>query len=569
MFSAKNPFRAMYRVAAGLGLGTLYAAGLLAATPSQRGAADAPRSVVAAAGRAPTVVAADVNRLLRTELHGTSSSTSTELAPRADDETLARRTYLDLIGQWPSTAELTAYVLDPAPDKHARLVDRLLADERFGKNWGRYWRDVVLFRRAEDRALLSSGIAADYFTKQLNAGASWSSIARDIITATGNIAEEGDTVLFSAQMADANEVASEVSRLFCGVQISCAQCHNHPTDRWKRNQFHELAAFFPRVAMLPVRVDGKQRGFEVTSRDFAPRRMPPGAMNRGGKLEHYMPDLKDPSAQGTLMQPKFFVTGQTLETGLNDMDRREAIANWITSPKNEWFAKSYVNRMWAELVGEGFCEPVDDLGPDRTCSAPQTLALLSAQFTADGYDIKGLYRTILATEAYARSARPQRNAEQTPMTANVAHRIRGDQLYDAIMNALGLPTNDASTSTDMRASIGSPRGQFNAVFGYDPSTRRDEVTGSVPQALLMMNSPGINGGISGATTRTALGKLLAAERDDETVAVELYLRCLAREPNDKELAVCLDHVRKSDNRVAGFEDILWSIINSTEFLHRQ
>jgi hypothetical protein len=198
------------------------------------------------------------------------------------------------------------------------------------------------------------------------------------------------------------------------------------------------------------------------------------------------------------------------------------------------------------------------------------MALLAAQFTADGYDIKGLFRTILATEAYARSSRPLRNAEQTPMTANVAHRIRGDQLYDAIMNALGLSTDEAPTGgAGYRMALGSPRNQFNQVFGYDPSVRRDEVTGSVPQALLLMNNPNVNAGINGTTTRTALGKLLAEERDDETVAVELYLRCLAREPNDKELAVCLEHVKKSGDRVTAFEDVLWSIINSTEFLHRQ
>jgi hypothetical protein len=562
-----------------------------AATPSRpdsagKEAGGAPRS--AAAGRTPTTVAAEADGLLRTELHAgivvRSASNATvskatvsqgsgaeSFAPRADDETLARRTYLDLVGQWPSAAELTAYVLDPASDKHAKLVDRLLADPRFGKNWGRYWRDVILYRRAEDRALLSSGIAAEYFTNQLNAGASWATIAKDIITATGDISEEGDTVLFSAQMADANEMASEVSRLFCGVQISCAQCHDHPTDRWKRNQFHELAAFFPRTVMRPIRVDGQQRGFEVASRDFAPRFAPPGAANnpRFRQIEHYMPDLKDPSAQGTLMQPVFFVTGEKLEAGLDDLDRRGALADWIASPKNEWFAKSYVNRMWAELVGEGFYEPVDDLGPDRHCSAPQTMALLSAQFTAEGYDIKQLFRTILATEAYARASRPLRNAEQTPMTANVAHRIRGDQLYDAIMNALGMSTNEEAAVGNYRMALGSPRNQFNSVFGYDPSTRRDEVTGSVPQALLLMNNPTVNAGINGTTTRTALGKLLAEERDNETVAVELYLRCLAREPNDKELAVCLDHVKQAGDRVAAFEDILWSIINSTEFLHRQ
>ena len=117
--------------------------------------------------------------------------------------------------------------------------------------------------------------------------------------------------------------------------------------------------------------------------------------------------------------------------------------------------------------------------------------------------------------------------------------------------------------------FGSPRAQFNQTFGYDPSSKREEVTGSIPQALLMMNSPYVATGIDGHSARTTLGKLLADETNDEAVAVELYLRCLAREPNDRELTVCLDHVKTTGNRVEAFEDVLWSIVNSTEFLHRQ
>jgi len=117
--------------------------------------------------------------------------------------------------------------------------------------------------------------------------------------------------------------------------------------------------------------------------------------------------------------------------------------------------------------------------------------------------------------------------------------------------------------------LGSPRAQFNQTFGYDPSSKREDIAGSIPQALLMMNSPYVATGINGRSTRTTLGKLLANENDDEAVAVELYLRCLAREPNEQELKVCLEHVKSTGNRIEAFEDVLWSIVNSTEFLHRQ
>src|SRR5262249_9266542 len=146
------------------------------------------------------------------------------------------------------------------------------------------------------------------------------------------------------------------------------------TDRWKREQFHQLAAFFPRVTVRPQQEP--QRTFLVVGVNFErPGRR--GNQRPGGKMEHYMPDLKDPSAKGTRMNPVFFATGQKLEPGTSDTERRETIARWITAPKNEWFAKAFVNRIWAELVGEGFYEPIDDLGPDKDCTAPQTMTLLA------------------------------------------------------------------------------------------------------------------------------------------------------------------------------------------------
>ena len=507
--------------------------------------------------------------MLREEIH--SGISPAELAPRVGDEAFVRRVYLDVVGEWPTAAELTAFVFDPSPTKRADLVERLLADPRFGMNWGRYWRDVVLYRRAEDRALLSSTAATQYFAQKLNANAPWSDVARDLITAQGDVTENGATIIFISQMADPNEVASEVSRVFCGVQISCAQCHDHPTDRWKREQFHQLAAFFPRVNARPILVDGMQRGIEIVGRDTGPRFGAVANNPRFRPIEHYMPDLKNPSAQGKLMDPVFFATGGTMKSGTTDAERRATLAGWLTSRENPWFAKAFVNRIWAEFVGEGFYEPVDDMGPDRPCTAPGTLAHLSNAFAESGYDVKQLYRTVMATEAYQRESRPRRNPEQTPMTANCAYRIRGDQLYDALLNALGAPKDQETTGGgyNPRFALGSPRFQFNQAFGYDPSTRRDEVTGSIPQALLMMNAPNVAQAIDGMNPRSALGMLLAENRSDENTAVELYLRCLAREPNDRELAVCLDYVKAAPSRTEGFEDLLWSLINSTEFLNRQ
>jgi hypothetical protein len=370
-----------------------------------------------------------------------------------------------------------------------------------------------------------------------------------------------------AQMGETSDVTAEVSRIFTGIQIQCAQCHDHPTDRWQRTQFHELAAFFPRIAVRPKR-DAMPASFEVSSADNAPRVRRPNATGRGSR-EHYMPDLDNPAAQGTLMQPVFFVTGQDLSPGLTDLERRQSIAGWLTAKSNPWFARAFVNRIWSEIVGEGFYEPVDDIGPDRESTAPATLDYLAAQFAANKHDIKWLMSTITATAAYQRESRSRRGPEETPMLANVSQRFRGDQLYSAITSVLGTPPALAGARGGRFGNNRDPRAPFNAIFGFDPSLRRDEVAGSIPQALAVMNSPQLASGISSSRRGTVLGRLLADEQDDEAVAVDLYLRTLSREPTDDELRTSLAHVKDAGSRSEGFEDLLWALLNSAEFMHRR
>jgi hypothetical protein len=494
-------------------------------------------------------------------------------AKPADDETYLRRVSMDLIGLPPTPSEITAFALDPSPDKRAKAVDRLLARPEFGQNWGRYWRDVILYRRADDRAVLASASIGDYLTEQFNKNVPWDQTARSFITATGDVRENGATGIVLAQFGSTPDITSEVARIFMAIQIQCAQCHDHPFDRWKRNQFHELAAFFPRIALRPVKpADAQKRSFDVIGLDRERPAKVKNAMIPLGSLEHYMPDLKNPTAEGTLMQPVFFITGQKLPLGTPDAKRRETIARWITSPQDEWFAKAFVNRIWSEMVGEGFYEPVDDIGPDRDCNAPETLDYLAKQFVAHNYDVKWLYRTIAATSSYQLDSRSRHLPGQTPFLANCPQLLRADQVFDALVSALGIQ-NEKVDRADVgkKNAYGQPRTArtlFDYVFGYDPSERRDELSGSIPQVLVLMNSPQLARAMNGDSP-TALGKLLASTKDDSAVAEELYLRCLAREPKPDELKTCLDYVKKTGNRNEAFEDVLWALVNSTEFIHRK
>ncbi|MGE0607114.1 MAG: DUF1549 domain-containing protein [Pirellulales bacterium] len=515
---------------------------------------------------APT--AAEVNRLLAVE----AAASAERLAYRSNDETYLRRVTLDLIGEVPTPEEVTAFVLDPAADKRAKIVDRLLADEEFGQNWARYWRDVILYRRTEDRALLVSSVVESYLTEEFNKGTSWDSLAKSFITASGNISERGDTAIIVAQQGETAETTAEIARIFLGIQVQCANCHDHPTDRWKRKDFHELAAFFPRLELRPIRANGGRRGFEVVSVDNARPNFRGNPNLRRATLEHSMSDLKDPTAEGQQMTPTFFVTGRQAKEGMNDIERRTLLANWITGESDPWFAKAYVNRMWSELVGEGFYEPIDDMGPDRDCSAPQTLDYLAAEFRRSQFDVKWLFRVIAATDVYQRQSRSRRNPDETPFAANCSQRMRADQLYNALTTALGVDDLQGGRRPGRggrRYGLGGPRSLFNAAFGYDPSEPRDEISASIPQALVMMNAPVINNAINAQRRDTALGKLLADNLTDEQIVVELYLRCLAREPKEDELKTCLSHISETDTRGAALEDILWALLNSTEFLHRK
>ncbi len=498
-------------------------------------------------------------------------SDSTALAPRSDDETFLRRVTLDLVGDIPTPETVIAFLLDPSADKRERLVQTLLDDSHYGKNWARYWRDVIFFRAQEERARIvaANAMVAD-LAEQLNDSVGWDQIATEFITARGDVKENGLAAIILAQNGRTEETTAEMSRIFLGIQIQCAQCHDHPTDRWKREQFHELASFFPRIAVRPVRGMTK-RSFEVYSNDRYRKKQRKQANNkRRPQAEHRMSDLEHPEVLGQVMQPKFFLTSATLRPGAPDAERREQLAQWLT--ENEWFAIAMVNRLWSELVGEGFYKSVDDIGPDREASAPTAVKLLAKKFSDNNYDLKWLLATICQTEAYQREARPRRGPSGTPFVANVPQRLRSDQLFNALLTALNVdeaktaPSGKKGMMNPRRQSL--PRDKFAAIFGFDPSDPREDIGATIPQSLALMNSSEVNRYVK-PNKANLLNHLLREIDDEESLIVELYLRCLSREPHEEELAKAMAYCEGVPKRSEAFGDLLWALINSAEFQYRK
>jgi Ca2+-binding EF-hand superfamily protein len=547
------------------------------------------------------------------------------------DEDYLRRVYLDLSGTVPSAKEVTLFVLDSDPDKRTKVVDKLLESDDYSETWASYWRDVIFSRATNQRARIVQDLFESWLKDQFKANVAWDKVATELITATGNTEKDGKIGLVFAHEGDPTEIASEVSRIFLGIQIQCANCHNHPYDKWTREEFHTLAAYFPRIQVRRD-PDAGLRSFDVVSADFLERQgnrqgidpeqafrfmdrnrdgmltkdeargqlatrfdnilgladknkdgklspeelkdipRPPANQPGRGSAEHYMPDLNDPQSKGTLMEPVFFIDKSKLREGADDQERRLTLATHITSKTNPWFAKAYVNRVWAEMLGEGFYMPLDDLGPLREAQYPEVLNVLARGFIAQDYDVRWLFRTIAMTEAYQRQLQGSEGSSLNgpAFAAASPTRLRSDQIYNELTSVLGI------SNLGIAGGRGGPMGRiplsqkqaFSAIFGFDPSTPQEDILGTVPQALFLMNNPTIQRMMSG-TGNTRLARILKDFPSDEDAIIELYLIILAREPSKREIELNVALIKDVGSRTEAFEDILWSLLNSSEFVTKR
>jgi hypothetical protein len=469
-----------------------------------------------------------------------------------DDESFIRRVTLDLVGRQPTLEERESFLADSSSDKRARAVERLLASPEFGVNWGNYWSDVISYRTPEpELTFLNYTPFKAWLAEQFNANKGWDETTYKIITASGKVADNPAATYVGFHQADKSRLAAETTRVFLSTQIQCAECHDHKFIDMPQETFHHVAAFFVRVqAKLPWN-DSSQ--IVVSSK-------PTG--------EHKMEGRKED------MKPIAF-SERAVELGISDVKRRAELAEWIIGAENPWFAKAFTNRVWARMMGRGFCEPVDEIGELGDRVLPEVHAALAEHFAASEYDVKDVFRVVAVSRAYQREIRDADKGLVKPFAAIAAGRLRGDEVFDALATGISLP-NVTPPATPATAAIRFPpppkstRDLVNEAFGFDPSAEQGNVARTMQQAMLLMNNKQIQAQINAQPgANTMLARLVAAEKDDDAGIVRLYQQVLARKPTTAEIALAKEHMTSVGQREAGFEDLLWSMINSAEFLSRR
>ena len=486
-----------------------------------------------------------------------------EPAPGVSDEEFIRRVNLDLKGAVPAVNAVVAFIALKEPDKRAALIDELLDGDDFARLQARYWRDVIQARATDPRGFVAypRTVALEkWLYDQFRARRSWAGIAHDLLTAEGEFKlsdpSVGGAIGFMLCHTSDTEIArtNDTARVFLGMNIQCAQCHDAPDHVWKRQQFHEMAAYFGRLSHR-ISVNAKNN-YNFTT-----------GLVAKSEGEYLTPDAYDAKIT-TPTPPRFFLTGQSLPADASDQERRQALAECVTSGENYYFAAALVNRVWGRLLGQPFTQAVEDLGPIQTVTYPNVLLRLAASVRATGFDIRALYRVVMNSQAYQRQSRPpESNGRHLHFAACCPTPIRPDDLWSELSSILG-PTNGdqflAKKSPIPLMPHLSLKELFDQTFGFDPALAAQDVEYTVPQALFLMNNPMLQANIQ-ATGETLLASILKEYPDNKAAVSRLYLRALGRQPSPRELQTCLDHVKEVGDRGQAFEDLQWVLMNSTEF----
>lgn len=473
-------------------------------------------------------------------------------SPLTSDSEFLRRAFLDTIGILPTAEETRAFLADVDPAKRDKLIDALLERPEFVDYWTYRWSDLFLL---SGERLRPKGLEAfsDWIRDQVQQNVPWDEFARKILLARGNAYENGAVNFYSLHQ-DPLETAETVSMVFLGMSINCARCHDHPLEKWTNNDYYGMANLFSRV---------RAKGW---GGDFR---------NGDGNRDLYVVD------RGELIQPRTGraqppqpLEGEPLDFD-NETDRREHLAAWLTDASNPYFAKAIVNRVWANFLGVGLVENVDDLRLTNPPSNAPLFDALAEYLREQKYDLKSLMRQIMQSRTYQRSSASiaGNESDRRFYSRYYTRRMKAEILLDALSQVLDAPTKfegqpDGTRALQLKDS--NVASYFLKAFGRPERLntceceRSDEP--SMVQVLHLLNGETVNAKLS--VDQNALGKWLAQDLPDERIVEEAYLRALCRFPTGEERIQLLGHLSRHppEERRQALEDLLWSILNTREFL---
>lgn len=477
-------------------------------------------------------------------------------SPPATDAEFMRRVYLDLLGRVPNVRDAQAFLESKEPTKRAKLVEYLLANPDYPKNFSIIFTNILIGRSDRDRQIDRAGLTS-WLRKQFNDNRPWNEVVFELVTAKGSNKENGAANFTLAHFADEKvNLTSFTTRVFLGQQVQCTQCHDHPENDWKQQDFWGINAFFRGTRSRPVqRVDNSG-----------------AVVNDGTELYDEPTDewaqFENRKAIVGVVPPTY-LDGRKISPG-TDVDRRMELGRLITEPTNDQFTRAFVNRVWGHLLGRGIVHPVDDFGDHNPPSHPELLDQLAADFRESGYDVKALIRWITSSKAYnVSSVMTRQNQEDDTLFSHFPLKpMTPEQLFDSLITATSAHTTAGEVSDQLRRQWSA---QFTVAFGNDEATEASTFQGTIPQALMMMN-----GDLMARATGNRAGSFLShvleqARMQRKTAPVryavdQVYLAALSRYPTSAELKRASAFLDSAPDTLAVVQDLFWSLLNSSEFI---
>jgi hypothetical protein len=472
-----------------------------------------------------------------------------ELAPPASDGEFLRRIYLDLTGVIPRASEVREFLADERPDKRERLIDQLLASPRHATHMATTWRNRILPLGVEpERGPQAIGLQKwlrTRFAKNLR----YDNLVGELLLAIGGD-ELGPALYFQANDLAPEKLAASSAELFLGVKLECAQCHDHPFSDWSQRDFWGLAAFYARVRAP----DGPNMMMRASYR-----------LVDVDKGDVTLPESSE------VVPPKF--PGGNAAGDDERRSRRVQLALWMTSRDNPFFSRAAVNWGWSHMFGRGLVESLDDInGENRTANAA-LLDELAAYFVQSRFDLQQLWRTLANTRAYQLSSSRSGNLEAADpelFAQMQAKPLTPEQLYDSFMllaPQVGImPQGGVASVLPVGFDEDPARVEFVRRMRPPPGSATEYRAGTL-QALMLMNGP-LAASVTGYDQSSLIGALDAPFMDEREQIESMFLAVLARPADEGELTACVEALKSAesgDDRKRALSDILWALLNSTEF----